>query len=64
MPQLSQVVLTCTVLASCLIEFDSKALTPKICPVVNTLSCFPGGRSTVWGNACGPVKYCGLRSHS
>lgn len=49
--QLSIFILTFTVLAFCLVEFDSKALIPTICPIVNTLSCFPGGRLTVLGNA-------------
>lgn len=50
--QLSVALLTFTVLAFCLVEFYSEALIPKTCPVVNTLSCFPGGILTVWGNAC------------
>lgn len=52
MHQLSVAILTFTVLAFCLVEFDSEALIPKICPVVNTLSYFPGGRLTVLGKAC------------
>lgn len=52
MRQLSIVILTFTVLAFCLVEFDSKALIPKICPIDNTLSCFPGGTLTDLGNAC------------
>ena len=62
MHQVSVVILTFTVLAFCLVEFDSKALSPKICPIVNMLSCFPGGRSTGLGNACRMRSSSGHRS--